>query len=84
MKSMKEPAVRSPCTKRCRLNSATGLCEGCCRTMDEIVRWGGAGEEERRRILAAVAVRAAVRDCGALDGKRPGAGPGTKPGTAPG
>ena len=81
---MREPAVRSPCTKRCRLNPATGLCDGCCRTMDEIVRWGGAGEEERRRILTAVAARAAARKCGARAGERPGAGSGTKPGTAPG
>ena len=72
-----EPAVRSPCSKRCRLNPATGLCDGCCRTIDEIVRWGGAGEEERRRILAAVAARAAARDCGAREHAGPGAGPGT-------
>lgn len=82
---MREPAVQSPCTRKCRLNPATGLCDGCCRTIEEIVRWGGATEVERRRILAAVAARAAARDCGgAREGMGPGAGPGTKPGTAPG
>jgi hypothetical protein len=81
---VREPAVRSPCTKKCRLNPATGLCDGCCRSMEEIVRWGGATEDERRRILAAVALRAVDRGCGPRDGKRPGAGPGTMPGPAPG
>lgn len=47
----------SPCTKECKLDPATGLCRGCLRTMQEIVRWGGADEAEQARILAAVAKR---------------------------
>lgn len=30
----------SPCVSVCRMNAATGLCEGCFRTIDEIARWG--------------------------------------------
>ena len=27
----------SPCTKNCSLNTSTNICEGCGRTLDEIV-----------------------------------------------
>jgi len=47
----------SPCTKDCKLDPATGLCRGCLRTMQEILRWGTADEQEQARILAAVAKR---------------------------
>jgi len=49
----------SPCTKDCKLDPATGLCRGCLRTIEEIVRWGGATETEKARTLAAVAQRRA-------------------------
>ena len=29
----------SPCTGVCRIASSTALCEGCARTMDEIIAW---------------------------------------------
>jgi predicted Fe-S protein YdhL (DUF1289 family) len=28
-----------------------GVCIGCCRTLDEIARWGGMNEEERFQVL---------------------------------
>jgi predicted Fe-S protein YdhL (DUF1289 family) len=39
------------------MDPATGLCRGCLRTIEEIVRWGGADEAAQARILAAVAER---------------------------
>jgi hypothetical protein len=33
------------------------VCMGCCRTLDEIARWGVMSEEERGRILAELPVR---------------------------
>lgn len=54
---MSKRAVPSPCTKACRLDPSTGLCRGCLRTIEEIVRWGGADDAERKRILAAIAAR---------------------------
>jgi hypothetical protein len=54
---VREPATPSPCIKACRLDQATGLCCGCLRSIEEIVRWGDAEDAERRRILAAVAER---------------------------
>ena len=54
---MTKTGVASPCIKACKLDPATGLCGGCLRTLDEIVRWADASDPERRRILAAVAGR---------------------------
>jgi predicted Fe-S protein YdhL (DUF1289 family) len=42
--------VPSPCISVCRLDAATGLCEGCYRTLDEIALWGRASEEEKQAI----------------------------------
>lgn len=49
--------VESPCTLVCAMDPRTGLCLGCRRTLDEIARWGAAGDDERRAILAEVAGR---------------------------
>jgi predicted Fe-S protein YdhL (DUF1289 family) len=44
--------VASPCTNICRMHHGTGWCEGCARTIDEIVAWGGASDAVRLQILA--------------------------------
>lgn len=33
-------SLPSPCTSICRIAPATGWCEGCFRTLDEIAAWG--------------------------------------------
>jgi predicted Fe-S protein YdhL (DUF1289 family) len=50
-------SVPSPCTNICRMSPDTGWCEGCQRTIDEITRWSRSSDDDRRRILAAVAER---------------------------
>lgn len=40
----------SPCISVCRMDAATGLCEGCFRTLEEIAGWGMAFEEEKRAV----------------------------------
>ncbi|HYC57671.1 MAG TPA: DUF1289 domain-containing protein [Candidatus Binatia bacterium] len=47
----------SPCTGVCRVDPASGLCEGCLRSLPEIAAWGAASADEQRRILASVAQR---------------------------
>jgi predicted Fe-S protein YdhL (DUF1289 family) len=42
--------VPSPCTQVCRLDPATGWCEGCLRTMEEIAAWGSIDDARRREI----------------------------------
>ena len=31
--------VPSPCVSVCRMDAASGLCQGCLRTLDEIAGW---------------------------------------------
>jgi len=42
--------VPSPCISICRMNDATGLCEGCLRTLDEIAAWGGLDDAGKRAV----------------------------------
>jgi uncharacterized protein len=42
--------VPSPCISVCRMDAASGLCEGCYRTLDEIARWSSASEDEKLAI----------------------------------
>ena len=44
--------ILSPCIDVCRLNAATGLCEGCFRTLDEIGGWSGMSNAGRAAIMA--------------------------------
>lgn len=52
--------VSTPCTRICILAPATGLCEGCGRTRDEIARWSGMSEEARLAVMAKLADRLAA------------------------
>ena len=47
--------VASPCINVCKMDA--GRCTGCFRSIDEIVRWATAGDEEKRLILGAVVQR---------------------------
>jgi predicted Fe-S protein YdhL (DUF1289 family) len=51
--------VFSPCTSNCRIDPATGWCEGCGRSRDEIRDWLCSSDEEKRTILARIAARQA-------------------------
>jgi predicted Fe-S protein YdhL (DUF1289 family) len=48
--------VSSPCVSICALDEQ-GICIGCHRTGDEILRWTRMSNEERRQVLAQVADR---------------------------
>jgi predicted Fe-S protein YdhL (DUF1289 family) len=45
-------AVPSPCISVCRIDPATGWCEGCLRTIDEIAHWGAFDDGEKRAVWA--------------------------------
>lgn len=51
--------VPSPCISVCRMDEATGWCEGCLRTLDEVAAWGRGSEDWKRSVWAALKDREA-------------------------
>lgn len=43
----------SPCCGICRIDEPTQLCEGCLRTMNEIVQWTAMDPDQKRLVLDA-------------------------------
>lgn len=41
----------SPCTQVCQMDTRTGWCRGCARSIDEITVWSRADEVTQQRIL---------------------------------
>ena len=54
--------VPSPCTSVCRIDRASGLCEGCLRTLDEIAAWSVLDDDARRGVWEAIAARRSSRN----------------------
>ena len=46
--------IDSPCVNICHMSPRLGVCTGCCRTLDEIVRWSELDDAERARVVAAL------------------------------
>ena len=46
--------VPSPCINICQMVPETGLCQGCLRTIDEIMAWGSASDDAKRAIWAEI------------------------------
>ena len=53
--------VPSPCISVCRMDAQSGLCVGCGRTLDEIVRWTSTPEAGRRAVWARIGQRFGAR-----------------------
>jgi predicted Fe-S protein YdhL (DUF1289 family) len=49
--------VPSPCINVCRMSPATGLCEGCLRTIDEIAAWSTLDDEAKHQVWDAIEQR---------------------------
>ncbi|WP_295641848.1 DUF1289 domain-containing protein [uncultured Methylibium sp.] len=49
--------VPSPCNSVCRMSATTGWCEGCWRTLDEIVAWGRLDDAAKRAIWLQLGAR---------------------------
>ena len=50
--------VPSPCNNVCRIDAQSGFCEGCLRTIEEVVAWAGSTDEEKRAVWARLGERA--------------------------
>ncbi|MBN3755821.1 DUF1289 domain-containing protein [Paraburkholderia sp. Tr-20389] len=49
--------VPSPCINVCRMDKATGLCEGCLRTIDEIAKWSSFDDAAKRAVWDEIETR---------------------------
>ncbi|HEY0877644.1 MAG TPA: DUF1289 domain-containing protein [Zeimonas sp.] len=67
---MTRAPVPSPCISVCRVDPASGLCDGCLRTLDEIARWGSMDDDARRGVWNAIDARRAQRSPGAGNAAR--------------
>ncbi len=47
----------SPCINICKMNAENGLCDGCLRTIDEIVGWGSASEARKLVVWRSIKAR---------------------------
>lgn len=45
------------------MDAENRYCLGCQRTLEEIARWGGMDEDERRAVLAELAARKEEQAC---------------------
>jgi len=54
---MNTVAIESPCILVCVMDSQTGFCLGCARTLDEIAGWSTLDSDERRAVMALLAQR---------------------------
>lgn len=52
--------IPSPCINLCKMDTASGLCAGCFRTLDEIAAWSGLDDRRRAAVLQAIAARRAL------------------------
>ena len=53
----REPPPMSPCIRVCVMDDERKFCTGCRRTIDEIARWWGRTDEQKRAVLAALPSR---------------------------
>ena len=54
--------LKSPCIKICVMDPQRGVCLGCCRTLDEIMRWSAMCDAERDRVMAELPQRRKALD----------------------
>ena len=55
--SSNDQNVPSPCISVCRMDEATGLCQGCWRTLGEIAGWSAMDEAAKRVVWQHLAQR---------------------------
>jgi len=54
MNPEQQSPVPSPCISLCEMAPDTGLCRGCLRTIDEIISWSRASENDKRAVWAEI------------------------------
>ena len=49
--------MKSPCIRVCTMDPQRGVCLGCCRTLEEIMRWSAMTDAERDAVMAELPAR---------------------------
>ena len=49
--------IPSPCIGVCAMNGSTGLCEGCFRTIDEILAWWDMDNDGKAQLMQVIEQR---------------------------
>lgn len=49
--------LQSPCIGVCSMDSASGYCYGCYRTIEEIKGWWDMSQADQKKLLAALELR---------------------------
>ena len=76
--------VASPCIQVCAMSQATGLCQGCWRTLVEIAAWSMLSDADKRQVWRALRSRkqAALRPPGGVGANAAGDAAGKAPSDA--
>ncbi|MDE0921151.1 MAG: DUF1289 domain-containing protein [Arenicellales bacterium] len=53
--------IYTPCVGICLMDSITGFCRGCDRTIEEISNWSRYSDEEAKEVLSAIEKRKNLR-----------------------
>ncbi|MDN3611492.1 cysteine-rich CWC family protein [Vibrio ostreicida] len=53
--------MKTPCIAACKNNG--GICSGCYRTVDEIVRWSALSDSQRANVMDALDRRTSTHSC---------------------
>ncbi|HEY0893387.1 MAG TPA: DUF1289 domain-containing protein [Cellvibrio sp.] len=57
---MSEQEIASPCVGVCSMDEATGFCQGCFRTLEEIRQWWDMDNATKTEVIKTAAAREAA------------------------
>jgi predicted Fe-S protein YdhL (DUF1289 family) len=57
LQNFTELPAPSPCINICNMDTATGWCSGCFRTIDEIMAWRDTSNSEKHAVLTVLPAR---------------------------
>jgi predicted Fe-S protein YdhL (DUF1289 family) len=60
--------IETPCVKNCTLDTRSGQCLGCGRTIEEIAGWGSMSPAARAQVMAELPARIEARRTGVSTG----------------
>lgn len=49
--------IPSPCVSLCQMDDDSKLCQGCWRTIDEIIVWSSLDDEEKKQVWTLIESR---------------------------